>query len=144
MLEINKNPDYKSEPPILRSNSNLELESLNLSVLSILLTAKFPARIVISGFNQSRKFARRYFSRNEGKIIRFETGNHLGGLIGVDTADVHIYSHFQLAAWFIIIDSTRLACNEIVLEFGSTFVPTLPCGGPGRARTTDVEIQSNW
>ena len=94
MLEINKNPDYKSEPPILRSNSNLELESLTLSVLSILLTAKFPARIVISGFNQSRKFARRYFSQNEGKIISFETGNHLGGLIGVDTPDIHIYSQF--------------------------------------------------
>ena len=48
MLEINKNPDYKSEPPILRSNSNLELESLTLSVLSILLTAKFPEELSLA------------------------------------------------------------------------------------------------
>ena len=54
-LEFNKNTDYQPEPTILWINSNLELESLTLSVLSILLTAKFPEELSLAGFNQSRE-----------------------------------------------------------------------------------------
>ena len=67
--KINEKGRLSYKPVIFSRNCNLKLESLNLSAISILLTAKFRERIVISRFNQSRRFASHPSVRMKEKLV---------------------------------------------------------------------------